>query len=158
MSKADTTLPADLAHDAVTGELVPVAEWLGVLPMTQETDDAIENIVAQILASEDIDSLLTPNVAKKLSDYAGKNIVINDVRLARSNIKDNRLGAFAIMDITVTSTGENVVAISGATNVLAQLVVAFQKGYLPMACRMVETVSKSNAERSIQWLVQTESF
>ena len=68
------------------------------------------------------------------------------------------LGFYLIVAAEVQGTGEQAVFSTGANNVVAQLLRANAEGWFPMACKVLETPSKSNPERSVQWLVKLDNF
>lgn len=140
-----------------TGEIIPVKEWARVIPMSAGADMS-DAIVDRIMAVDSLEALLAPQEeGEGLRDFIGQPIVIHDARAGASSFKEGP-GIFVILDIELTKTGEHKVVTTGATNVVAQIAKAVGGGWLPFACKVVETQSKSNPERKIQWLVAAEAF
>ena len=158
MTKNTLPAPTDKIEAILSGgEVVRYDAWLEPLPWSADEDDASAAIVAAILAAPNIDQLLTPTTTAGLGDYVGKLLTIHDVRLRPSDMEGGT-GAYAVLDITVEGSSDHVVATTGARNVLAQLVRAWQLDAFPFSCRITETQSKRNPARTVQWLVTTDAF
>lgn len=140
-----------------TGEIVAHQQWLDVIPDASDGEDVAEQIALRILASENVDDLLTPSAAEGLRDWIDRPIVIHDVR-KREGEQEGVKGWYFILDIEDQKTGKHHVATTGASNVMAQITKAHNSGWLPMPCKVIEMVSASNPSHKPQWLVKLDNF
>jgi len=138
-------------------EVVPMAPWLEAIPLSDDGADASDRIVERILSSRSTAEALTPQEGAGLRDLLGQVIVIHDARRSVSTLADG-LGAFLILDVELPGLNEHLIVTTGSKNVCAALAVAWRNGDLPLACKYVETASKSNPGRSVGHLVLPDHF
>lgn len=134
-----------------------LAELAAGVPESDEDEDIGEVIIARILNAETIEDALTPSSAPGMRDIVDVPIVVHDIR--RKNGGQNpEMGFYLLAAVEIQGTGEQAVMSTGATNVVAQLLKAYQLGSFPLACKILEVESKSNPGRMVQWLVNLDNF
>lgn len=107
------------------------AQMVGLVPLRGEEGD--DTMLAAILNAESVDDLdgaWTGETAKVLN----RPITVTDISRMPSDIPDNPLGFFLVVEATDQATGEQLVWTTGSKYVVAQLVRAHVAGWLPMAC------------------------
>jgi hypothetical protein len=134
-----------------------IRELAQSIPETDSDEDIGEIIAARILAAETLDDLLTPSSAPGLGHLADRPILIHDIRRKEGGMNPD-LGFFLLCAVETAKDGKQEVYSTGATNVVTQLVRAFQLGEFPLACKVLETPSKQHPERTVQWLVKLDNF
>lgn len=143
--------------DSVTGEVV-VADVVAaaVEPTARQGDvisrylrEEVENtdvasvdthaaIVEEIFNSQSLDELLDNTEPESLKEYVGRVITIRDYKIQDSEFEG---GAPIYMALKVTDeeTGERRIVTTGEQNVIAQLITAKDRGWLPLKCRPFES-------------------
>lgn len=132
--------PAMVEQAITTGELD--------MPEVESNEDAHRAIVARILAADTPEALLQMTNTTPLQDMEGIALEVTDVRFMRSAY-DEGPPIYALVDAVNLETGEAVTITTGSLNVLAQLVAAKGKGWLPI--RGVPTPSKQTAAGFKAW-------
>lgn len=128
------TLNADLARK--------FADMAMLIP--DETGDANERILAQVLAATTLDSLDDPWESTSAETLAGKQLLIRSCLRRPSDFRDG-LGIFLVVDCLDVETGEAVIFTTSALAVVAQLVRAYALAELPAFAEIV--VAKRPTER-----------
>lgn len=103
--------------------------WLDAVPTSGE--DGLLAILELIVATEDPDRLDAAWNSSGFGDWLGYAMTVSNPRKAKSKLAGG-LGWFLIVDAVVKSTGEQVTLTTSATAIMAQILVAGAKGYLPM--------------------------
>lgn len=101
-----------------------------------EDGDAVENILAAILAAPTWEKLDEPWDASGAAKLAGVTFRIDSVIRRPSRYRDG-MGIFLVVSCTHGKTGEKVTWTTSSTAVVAQLVVAHCKGWLPIWATVV---------------------
>lgn len=120
--------PSEAAQDIVMGR---------TLPEIEDSEQAQEAIVRQILAAEDVAALFTDRTTTACKDFLNTPIAVRDVTLRRSTLGDDE-GVYMLIDAVRLDTGEPVVLNTGARNILATLYRAKQLGALPVEVSVIE--------------------
>lgn len=95
--------------------------------MTNPTKTA-EEIAYDILQANTLEEILGSTVLH-MEDLEGQSFMVKGASLTASDYKEG-LGAYAVID-AVMGNGERAVIISGATNVVAQLIAMHAKKFYP---------------------------
>lgn len=91
-------------------------------------------IVEEIFNSQTLDELLENSEPQNLTEFVGRVITIRDFKVQDSEFEG---GAPIYMALKVTDeeTGERAVITTGEQNVIAQMLTAKDRGWLPFKCR-----------------------
>lgn len=139
--------------DSVTGEVV-VAEVVEavVTPAARKSDvisrylseerertdvastDTHKAIIEEIMASQTLDDLLGNAEAESLENFVDRVVTVREFSINDSEFPDGAPIYLAI-HLTDEETGEKRVATTGEQNVIAQLMAAQDRGWLPLRCR-----------------------
>lgn len=147
--------------DPVTGESVlPDVVQAAVLPAVRQGDvisrylreeqqntdvastDTHAAIVDEIFSSESLDELLENTEPEDLKNFIGRVIVIREYSANDSEFEQGAPIYFALK-VTDEETGERRIITTGEQNVMAQVMTAEQRGWLPLRCRPVQA-NKAN--------------
>lgn len=109
-----------------------------------ETGDAVESILAAILAAPSWEALSDPWEASGAEKLAGKVICIESVVRRPSDFRDG-LGVFLVVHGFTAGTGEKVTWTTSSVSVVGQLVRAYAMGWLPLYAMIV--VAERQTER-----------
>lgn len=132
---------------AVAGELSSelvqkFATMAMVIP--DEAGDAVENILAAILAAPTWEKLDEPWDASGAAKLAGVVFRIDSVIRRPSRYRDG-MGVFLVVHCTHGKTGEKIVWTTSSTSVVAQLVVAYCREWLPIWATVVVAEKPTDA-------------
>lgn len=134
--------PAD-ADKAVKGEVIEgghnvlsrigemqheIARMVEAIPETTN-DEGEANIIAAILAADDLGSLDAAWEARGLDAYLDRKITVTSLRKGTSDFADG-LGVYLLID-AVDEQGKKVVLTTGSASCVVQLVKAHSLGVLP---------------------------
>lgn len=139
--------------DPVTGEVeLPAVVEAAVLPAVREGDvlsryltveqentdvastDTHKAIVDEIFSSTTLDELLENTEPEDLKNFIGRVITIREYSVNDSEFEKGAPIYFALK-VTDEETGERRVITTGEQNVMAQVMTAQQRGWLPLRCR-----------------------
>lgn len=101
-----------------------------------ETGDAVESIITAILNAPGWDALDQPWEAQGAEELAGVVFQINSLKRRPSRYKDG-LGLFLVIGCIRQDTGESFTWTTSATGVVAQLVAAYARDWLPLWATVV---------------------
>jgi hypothetical protein len=119
----------------LSAELVAQFSQMAMM-IPSETTDAVESIVAQILAAPAWDALDAPWETEGVEKLRGRIFTIDSLTRRPSTYRDG-LGIFLVVHSTDARTGEAFVWTSSSTGVVAQLVRAYASDWLPMYASLV---------------------
>jgi hypothetical protein len=135
MTSQSTSTEVDVQRAPLSPELV--AQFAAMAMMIEsETTDAVESIVAQILAAPGWDTLDAPWETTSAEQLRGRIFTIDRLTRRPSQFRDG-LGLFLVVHSTDARTGETFVWTSSATGVVAQLVRAYAAEWLPLFASLV---------------------
>lgn len=119
----------------LSGELVQqFAQMAMVIP--SEQGDAVESILAAILAAPSWEKLDQPWDSDGMEKLKGVTFRIDSLIRRPSQFRDG-MGIFLVIHATHGKTGERIVITTSSTSVVAQLVVAYCKNWLPLWATVV---------------------
>jgi len=123
-------------------------------PLNDKYDDpevVSRAIVQRILDSDTFEDVFAPQDLKAWGDFEGVPVKVQTFHLNRSAFAgEGGSSIYAVVDMTILSSGEVVTVTCGGRNVLAQLVKMLEKGWFD---RPVTLTSKPTAAGySAQWL------
>lgn len=105
--------------------------------LAKDSDDPQLDIIAQIMEAGTIDELLGNGVTQ-LGDMLGVPFTIKSAELRKSDFADG-LGVYAVLQAKLDGPdGANLVVITGAETICAQVVKATAEGWMPLRCQAVE--------------------
>lgn len=113
------------------------------MAIPEDSGDATERIVAQILSAETVDELDAPWDVSKAGKIAGHVLKITSLKRVQSSFKGG-LGIFLVAEYFDAETGEGGTFTTGSSSVVAQLARAFHLGGLPIFCELVIAERESN--------------
>jgi hypothetical protein len=96
--------------------------------------DTHKAVIEEILASQTLDELLDDTEAESLDNFVDRVITIRAFSINDSEFPDGA-PIYVAMKVTDEETGQRRVATTGQQNVMAQLLLAEQNGWLPLKCR-----------------------
>lgn len=111
--------------DAINAHLTKILEQL---PMQGEGD--VSGILAQIINSESIEDLDSPWQSAGMGKYNGYAIEITSIKRIESDFPGG-LGWYLLCEGKVLETGEYKAFSTSAVAVMAQLLIAWARGYFP---------------------------
>ena len=130
---------APVLSDAVR-EFAKMAE---IIPAS-DPEAAIDNIIAQVLAAPNIDSLDEPWRTDDLERLLGLPMEVHELKRMPSDFKDG-LGVYLVVKGYVIGDGQEVTFTTGSVAIVAQLVKAYCAGWLPLKCRLVQADRPSSS-------------
>lgn len=101
-----------------------------------EDGSGMERIVAQLLSAESWEQLSDPWESTNAEQLRGKRLRIDSVMRRPSQYKGG-LGIFLVVKGVNLGTGEAIVWTSSSAAIIAQLVRAYAKGWIPCVCEIV---------------------
>jgi hypothetical protein len=101
-----------------------------------ETGDAVENILAAVLAAPSWEKLADPWESADAEALVGKMLCIQSLVRRPSDFRDG-LGVFLVVHATDVKSGEAVTFTTGSVSVVGQLVRAYAMGWLPIYAEMI---------------------
>jgi hypothetical protein len=120
------TLPADLVKR--------FADMAFTLPET--TGDGGASMIEQILGATDAADLDANWGTKDPDKLIGEPLTIHSATVSKSDFAEG-LGVFLVVEATRENTHEKITFTTGSTMVVAQLVKAYNAGWLPMRAKLV---------------------
>lgn len=109
--------------------LETLTTWLDAIPTSG--DDGLLAILEQIVATEDPDRLDAAWNSVGFGEWLGYAIKLSNPRKVKSKLAGG-LPYFLVVDGMIHKTGEQVTLTTSATAIMAQVLVANARGYLPM--------------------------
>jgi hypothetical protein len=125
-------VPADATPGQIeraNAVLAKLNEWLGDIPTSGE--DGLLAILEQIVAADDPEAIDAAWNTAGFGEWLGYALRISNPRKAASKLAGG-LGWFLIVDAVVHSTGEKITLTTSSTAIMAQILLAEAKGFLPM--------------------------
>lgn len=121
----------------VSDSVKAFAKMATMIP-AQDPEQAVDSIIAQILAADSVDSLDSPWRTDKLEELMGHPLELHDLKRMDSDFSDG-LGVYLVVRGFEATTGEEVTFTTGSVSVVAQLVKAYASGWFPLRCMVVES-------------------
>lgn len=125
-------VPADATPGQIeraNAVLAQLNTWLDLVPTSGE--DGLLAILEQIVATEDPGMIDAAWNSAGFGDWLGYAMTISNPRKAASKIAGG-LGWFLIVDAIIKTTGEQVTLTTSSVAIMAQILLAAAKGFLPM--------------------------
>jgi hypothetical protein len=135
MTSQSQSTAVDVQRAPLSPELVSQFAQMATL-IPSETTDAVESIVAQILAAPAWDTLDAPWETDGIEKLRGRIFTIDRLTRRPSTFRDG-LGIFLVVHSTDARTGETFVWTSSSTGVVAQLVRAYAADWLPLFASLI---------------------
>lgn len=123
------------AVEKVSPAVREFAKMVTMIP-AQDASEAVDNILAQILAAENLDDLDAPWNTTKVDELTGHPLIVHSLKRMESDFTDG-LGVYLVVGAAVKNTGEEVVFTTGSVSIVAQLVKAWAAGWFPLECKLV---------------------
>lgn len=108
----------------------PIPAFLLDLPWAASDDEAIAEIIDQILRAENIDAVLDRQGTVKFEDLIGQNVWIDRFSMRPTDL-DEGVGAYALIHFHLPNGERSEVTSTSALGVLAQLYKMHTMGALP---------------------------
>lgn len=119
-----------------------VAVVMGDVEPEPEDSEAIQRlIVARILGAKSAADIFTDDSTTATKEIVDVPLVINEVRLARSEIEDAR-PVYMLIEAVRKDTGEMIVLNSGSAKIMATLYQCKRLGLLPVEASVYEIGAK----------------
>lgn len=99
----------------------------------QVGDDVYENIMSTLLNAQTPAELDKPWRNESLSEWVDRRITVTGLRWAPSDYEGG-WGFFLVVDFVDGETGEKMVGTTGSGSIVAQLGVAYSRGWMPLDC------------------------
>lgn len=137
----DTPTPAEIAQALTRGVDVPEVE-----------PEVMAAALVDRIMDEDVPGdVLTPITPTTASLVAERPLQITGYQLRKSYYLDG-LGVYLLIDAVDLSTGEVLLIMCGATNVVAQVLRAAELGALEVPVRFEQRTSQANPDHTLLWL------
>lgn len=108
-----------------------VPRFMTELPYGGDNDEITDRIAAQVFFADDPDAATSKTVAAKDLVGVKGGVTIHDIRVNDGNLEGG-WGAYLLMDITVGTSEDHVIANTGAKQVITRLARAWAEGALPI--------------------------
>lgn len=159
---ADPSARMKLAREAmqlVTDERTPrpIPAFMLELPWADDSDEIVERIITQLLASDDPDAFQSADNTQELKKLLGKQITVHDLRV-RASDKDGGWGGFLILDVTIEGSADHQVITTGAKQAVARLGRAYLDGQIPGTGTFVEVAAASTGRSAPLGFILEQSF
>lgn len=112
--------------------------------------DTHRQIVEEIMSSQTLDDLLANEEPEDLSAFVGRVITIRDYSVNDSEFEDGA-PIYVALKVTDEESGERRVITTGEQNVMAQVITAKERGWLPLKCRPIQA---TRANRHGRYLIR----
>lgn len=135
----ETTRAAQLEQirRAITGE--------EELPGNADPEAMSRAIMERILAAESFEDAFTQQDLTPWRSMIGRAVIVRDVHFNRSTVEGAGPSVYAVCDLVDVETGEQISVTCGGQNVLAQIVVGLQHGWLVDEKRPVRMIENRTA-------------
>lgn len=127
-------LPADLVQR--------FAQMAMTLPPTESDGGA--SIVESILNATSVEALDAAWDAKDADAMIGKEITITGATVSQSDYNGG-LGVFLVVTATDEGTGEVITFTTGSMSIVAQVVAAHVREWLPLRCKLVQAMEPTKS-------------
>lgn len=134
---------------------VPVPRFLGDLPWQTDNGDVVDQIILNLMVSEDIERASEGSTPLKASDVLNQWLVIHDLRVNNSDVEDSVWRAYYSIDVELED-GRRLVLNTGARQVMATLWRVYVDGMLPCWGKFTE-IGESKTGRSAPLAVIVKS-
>lgn len=121
--------PAKRRGDVISGYLLKETDKVDVNPT-----DTHRQIIEEIMESQSLDDLLANEEPEDIKNYVGRVITIRDFSVNDSEFEDGA-PIYVALKVTDEETGERRVITTGEQNIMAQVITAKERGWLPLKCR-----------------------
>ncbi len=118
-----------------------------------DTSEVVERTLARILTATDAESIFADPESQGLRDWAGREIILEDVVGCLPSSAKGGLSRYLVLDCTDPYTGVRFAATTGGTYTVSAALRAKELGLLPLRVRVVELESASNPGQTSVWLV-----
>lgn len=136
MGSSEVATKGDVLNGLTPQQLDQFRDMARMLPAAD--GDGAARIVAQLLAADDLLALNKPWGSDSSAELAGKMLEIRGATYRESDFTDG-LGVFLVVDAVDLNTGEPIVFTTGSSSVVAQIVAAHARGWLPAVARLVKS-------------------
>lgn len=110
------------------------AQMLTIIP--HEDESGADNILTQILQAETWEDLDAPWSSSKADHLAGRVLRLNRAMRRPSDFREGT-GFFLVLNLTDANSGADVVVVTSSESVMAQVVQAYIKGWMPLLVEFV---------------------
>ncbi|HEY5989328.1 MAG TPA: hypothetical protein VIV12_23545 [Streptosporangiaceae bacterium] len=140
-------------QDPDTPTLAEIAQALtrGVDVPEIEPEAMAAALVGRVMGLDDKADVLVPITPTTASLVTERPLQITDYQLRKSYYLDG-LGVYLLIDAVDLSTGEVLLIMCGATNVVAQVLRAADLGALGVPVKFEQRTSQANPDRTLLWL------
>ena len=145
----DVAKTGDAQLELIAKVLVGEAE----LPANADPEAMSRAIMERILAAESFEDAFTQQNLTPWRSMLDRAVMVRDVHFNRSTIDGAGQSIYAVVDLVDADTGESISVTCGGANVLSQLVVGLQQGWLIDEKRPVKLIeNKTAAGYGALWL------
>lgn len=137
MTTATTAKPVAAKKPAVPEVVKTFQQMAAAIPAGGE-DTGQLSILTQLAAATEPQGLSAPWETTGTTALFGKVLVVTDLKRMPSEYEDG-LGFYLVVNGAIEETGEAMTFTTGSVSVAAQLVKAFDAGWLPIKCEIVES-------------------
>jgi hypothetical protein len=145
--------------DAVTAALEPAKRRGDVISEFLYTEreradvnptDTHRQIVEEIMSSTTLDDLLANEEPEDIVNFVGRVITIRDFSINDSDF-DEGAPIYIALKVTDEETNERRIITTGEQNIMAQMITAKDRGWLPLRCRPIQA---TRANRHGRYLIR----
>lgn len=157
--KVDPVTGEVVVAEAVTTAVEPVQRRGDVISAYLHKDvarvdvnptDTHRQIIEEIMEAQTLDDLLANEEPEDIVNFVGRVITIRDYSINDSEFADGA-PIYVALKVTDEETGERRVVTTGEQNIMAQVITAKERGWLPLKCRPVQA---TRANRHGRYLIR----
>lgn len=119
--------------DVISGYLYKETAQVDVNPT-----DTHRQIIEEIMEATSLDDLLANEEPEDIKTYVGRVITIRDFSVNDSEFEDGA-PIYVALKVTDEETKERRVITTGEQNIMAQVITAKERGWLPLKCRPIQS-------------------
>jgi hypothetical protein len=154
MTEADETPTAsELEQVQKPGPMMLAVEGRGSLPEI-DSESIRQRINDRMLAARSPEELVKAGQAYSLDDLAGVPLEVHSVILRKSGFEGEGLDVYVIADAIEGVDGKQIVFTTSAENVVRQLAIAHDRGWLPYKFK-VRKADKPTDRGFYPWIVES---
>lgn len=139
------------------GVAIPIPAILTLLPWAVDGDDAIDDIVGNILTADSLESPRGGSAPMSAKDCIGRFVTVHDIGM-RPGEKDGAYRCYVSMDCTNPQEEDHYVINTGAPGILMFLARAYLTGSLPITVVIEEVQTSNKAHSNPLYLREVKTF
>jgi hypothetical protein len=100
--------------------------------------DTHRQIIEEIMEAQTLDDLLANEEPEDMVNFVGRVIIIRDYSINDSDFAEGA-PIYVALKVTDEESGERRVITTGEQNIMAQVITAKERGWLPLKCRPIQS-------------------